>query len=270
MNHISIAMDALKLYHEIIKRGKHRELVGYCERHHIVPKCVGGNNDSNNIVKLTAREHFICHRLLIRIYPNNAKIKYAAWAMCNQKSNRKMERTYRITSRTYEILKQNFQLASQNRPRTSRTPEQRLAQSIRQTGKKRNEYRPKPLKFQHTCEECSLNFASADIKGRFCKDCKAPRLCRCGCGKTVKTPGHWYRSGCRLRGKTYTEIYGNILPACGFKTGDQNIAKTIEIRRKISEGVSKSYTPVLLELRRKHCPFNRTKHESNNNKKRII
>lgn len=137
-------------------------------------------------------------------------------------------------------------------------------------GKKRNEYRPKPLKFQHTCEGCSSNFASADIKGRFCKDCKAPRLCRCGCGKTVKTPGHWYRSGCRLRGKTYTEIYGNILPACGFKTGDQNIAKTIEIRRKISEGVSKSYTPVLLELRRKHCPFNRTKHESNNNKKRII
>jgi hypothetical protein len=30
----------------------------------------------------------ICHRLLVRIYPNNNKLKFALWAMCNMKSKR--------------------------------------------------------------------------------------------------------------------------------------------------------------------------------------
>ena len=37
---------------------------GYFELHHITPKAAGGTNDSSNLVKLTAREHFLCHLLL--------------------------------------------------------------------------------------------------------------------------------------------------------------------------------------------------------------
>lgn len=37
----------------------------YTETHHIIPKCLGGSNYSSNLVKLTAREHYICHLLLI-------------------------------------------------------------------------------------------------------------------------------------------------------------------------------------------------------------
>ena len=43
---------------------------GDTERHHILPKFLGGNNNSNNLVRLTTREHFICHYLLIKFVPD--------------------------------------------------------------------------------------------------------------------------------------------------------------------------------------------------------
>ena len=39
----------------------------YCERHHIIPKSIGGSNSSYNLVNLTAKEHFIAHRLLEKL-----------------------------------------------------------------------------------------------------------------------------------------------------------------------------------------------------------
>jgi len=41
---------------------------GYVERHHILPKALGGSDDSSNLVALTAREHFIAHVLLAKIH----------------------------------------------------------------------------------------------------------------------------------------------------------------------------------------------------------
>lgn len=40
------------------------------------------------------------------------------------------------------------------------------------------------------------------------------------------------------RGKTFMEIYGTDSPACGFQTGDSNVAKRPEIRRKISAAIT--------------------------------
>ena len=37
---------------------------GYIEKHHIIPKCMGGSNNLTNLVKLSARQHFVCHLLL--------------------------------------------------------------------------------------------------------------------------------------------------------------------------------------------------------------
>lgn len=39
----------------------------YFETHHIVPKSLGGTDDKNNLVNLTAREHYIAHLLLVKI-----------------------------------------------------------------------------------------------------------------------------------------------------------------------------------------------------------
>ena len=37
----------------------------YCERHHMLPKCMGGTDDKNNLIDLFAKEHFEVHRLLV-------------------------------------------------------------------------------------------------------------------------------------------------------------------------------------------------------------
>ena len=70
-----------KCYFNIINRAKSRELSPntYTEKHHIIPKCLGGNNSTDNLVKLTAREHFICHKLLTKMVlgKNKSKMFYA-------------------------------------------------------------------------------------------------------------------------------------------------------------------------------------------------
>ncbi len=80
-------MNYLRIYNEIIERAKNRINVGYIEKHHIIPKSMGGTNDKDNIVELTAREHFIAHWLLYRIYPHEKSIIYAFWMMSNRFKN---------------------------------------------------------------------------------------------------------------------------------------------------------------------------------------
>jgi hypothetical protein len=101
-------MNYQKIYNQIIKRAKTRQLEGYKEKHHILPKCLGGNNDKDNLVELTAREHFLCHRLLCEIYPNNDKLCYALWLMIVGKNRQKSLSPYIISSRTYEKVKLEF------------------------------------------------------------------------------------------------------------------------------------------------------------------
>lgn len=99
-------MNYFTIYNQIIERAKHRTLTGYIERHHIIPRCIGGLDTSDNIVKLTAREHYICHRILVRLYPHNSKLVYAFWAMSNQKS--KYQQRSMVSSRAYSEAKEMF------------------------------------------------------------------------------------------------------------------------------------------------------------------
>ena len=63
-----------KWYFSIILNAQNRKTpIEYIEKHHIIPKSMGGSNDSENIVKLTAREHFICHHLLTKMVQGTAK-----------------------------------------------------------------------------------------------------------------------------------------------------------------------------------------------------
>lgn len=101
-------MNYQRIYDQIIDRAKERKLEGYREKHHIIPKCMGGSNEKQNLIELTAREHFICHQLLIFIYPKSKKIAYAFWGMCNQIGSFNNIRDYRVTSRTYETGRDSF------------------------------------------------------------------------------------------------------------------------------------------------------------------
>jgi len=74
-------MNYKNIYNNLVQKAQNRELSGYGEKHHIVPKCMGGNNTKSNIVYLSAKEHFMAHKLLVRIYPNIKGVWYALIAM---------------------------------------------------------------------------------------------------------------------------------------------------------------------------------------------
>lgn len=115
-------MNYLNSYTSIIENAKtvnrKRTKFEYFENHHIVPKCVGGTDETSNLVLLTAKEHFVCHHLLTKIY-NDPKLKFAFWAMCNQMSGR---REYKINSATYNQAKENFAIENSKRHSGKKMP----------------------------------------------------------------------------------------------------------------------------------------------------
>ena len=62
-------MNYFLAYQRLIANAKARVCPnGYVERHHILPKALGGSNDSSNLVALTAKEHFVAHMLLAKMH----------------------------------------------------------------------------------------------------------------------------------------------------------------------------------------------------------
>jgi hypothetical protein len=94
-------MNYVKHYQSLISKAMARKLPSdvYVERHHIVPKCLGGGNELSNLVQLTAREHFVAHQLLIKIHPGVEKLIYAACMMAFSPTNS------RVTNKIYGWLK---------------------------------------------------------------------------------------------------------------------------------------------------------------------
>ena len=65
---------------------------GYVERHHVVPRSMGGDDTASNLVWLTAREHFIAHWLLHRVYRTPATAR--AFKLMVQSQGRRRGRDY--------------------------------------------------------------------------------------------------------------------------------------------------------------------------------
>ena len=89
-------MDYGKHYKLLIQKAQNRVYDGYTEKHHIILRSEGGSDNKSNIVKLTAREHFIAHWLLYRENPTKQRA-YAFHLMCNSKLNK---HRYTPSSRT--------------------------------------------------------------------------------------------------------------------------------------------------------------------------
>lgn len=92
-----------KLYYNITFNAKQRIAEGYVETHHIIPQSLGGSNDKDNLVELTAREHFICHWLLIKMTEGEDRSKML-YALQGMKAENKFQQRYhtKITARVYE------------------------------------------------------------------------------------------------------------------------------------------------------------------------
>ena len=98
-------MDYSKHYNKLVERAKQRVIDGYTESHHIVPRCMGGTDDKSNLVDLTPEEHCVAHQLLVKIYPDNDSLVYAAHMMNATRQGNKVYAWLR--KKRSELLKGN-------------------------------------------------------------------------------------------------------------------------------------------------------------------
>jgi hypothetical protein len=104
---------------------------GYAEKHHIIPKSLGGSNAKSNMVTLTGREHFVAHMLLARIHGKGL------WQAAVMMKNKSAVQPGRVgNSRLYEMAKREWvaHLKNQTRP-------EHVVQAVRaaRTGSKASE-----------------------------------------------------------------------------------------------------------------------------------
>ena len=99
-------MDYSFHYKKLIERARTRKTPsGYIERHHIIPVCLGGTNDDDNIVSLLAEEHYCAHLLLAKIHKNNGLLWFACMMMTTGLHGRKNKIYSWVRKRHSEFMK---------------------------------------------------------------------------------------------------------------------------------------------------------------------
>ena len=93
-------MNYRRIYDNIISNSMGRTNNGYTENHHIIPRCMGGGDESTNMATLTAREHYLCHWLLHKMYGG---LLTHAWVLMIANHNGK-----RYTSWTFKYAREAF------------------------------------------------------------------------------------------------------------------------------------------------------------------
>jgi len=102
-------MNYKKHYDILIERARNRNLDSYTENHHIIPRCMGGTDDPENLVRLTPEEHYVAHQLLVKIY-NNYSLVHAAVMMAST-SKHLIGRNNKL----YGWLRRRLQIAAKQR-----------------------------------------------------------------------------------------------------------------------------------------------------------
>lgn len=102
-----IINDANKICPRTMKKTDAMKIRGYIEDHHIIPKCLGGQDIIANKVWLTAEEHFLCHKFLTEMTVDNAngKMWSALWRMMNKQS-KNQNRNYEIDAKEYALARE--------------------------------------------------------------------------------------------------------------------------------------------------------------------
>ena len=102
----------LNWYNQLVKKAKVRNLTKetsdcYVEIHHIIPRSLGGSNDKENLVVLTAKEHYIAHHLLSKFTTGNQKIKMTMALFCMVTVNECKE-AIQNKARIYEKIRNEY------------------------------------------------------------------------------------------------------------------------------------------------------------------
>jgi hypothetical protein len=77
----------------------------YYEKHHIIPRSLGGSNKKENLVLLTAKEHFICHLLLTKMCINTNDTKLMVLSFFMMRTISPQQERVKITSSLFQNLK---------------------------------------------------------------------------------------------------------------------------------------------------------------------
>lgn len=148
-------MNYQKIYNDLISRAQAREpLSEYKETHHIIPRCMGGSDDKENLVELTGREHFIAHWILCKIY-DTPGLKKAFGLMCLTGKNR----SYKISSQLYELGRRRLSEAAIGREVSIETRE-KISRALK--GRKFTKEHLARMRKPKT-EEAKKNIAAAKV-----------------------------------------------------------------------------------------------------------
>lgn len=111
-------MNYQRIYNQLIERAKDRIPEGYVERHHIIPKCMGGTNEKTNLVALYPEEHFVAHALLLKIHKDTEHrfaLAKAVQKMCRgHKGKRARRKLYGWLKREHALAMSESQSGKSN------------------------------------------------------------------------------------------------------------------------------------------------------------
>ena len=129
-------MNYQKIYNNLINRATQRATEGYVEKHHIVPRCLGGTDAKENIVNLYPEEHYLAHLLLCKVNKGNSKLLYAAMNM----TSGSMINNGNRNNKAYGWLRRQYaeSMSGDNNP-NRRNPEIQKKAALKRVGQKRTE-----------------------------------------------------------------------------------------------------------------------------------
>ena len=127
-------MDYQKIYNNLICRKILRS--GYVEKHHILPRCLGGLDNRENLIELYPEEHYLAHLLLCKIHPGNQKLLYAAMNM----TSGSMINNGKRNNKAYGWLRRQYaeSMSGDNNP-ARRIPGLQKEAAKKRVGQKRSE-----------------------------------------------------------------------------------------------------------------------------------
>lgn len=107
-------MNYSRIYREFIADRRLREhgLTGYTEKHHIKPRSLGGGDEPENLIRLTAGDHFFAHLLLAKAHGGGLWYAVNALVANQHIGDRRKDRAFTIRARRYyEQMRAGFAAA---------------------------------------------------------------------------------------------------------------------------------------------------------------
>lgn len=151
--------------HRILKLRENKKQEGtYMERHHILPKCLNGKDNSQNLIWLYAEEHYYAHKLLALENPSNNALQLAWWNMCQCTQNG--ERKYKISAKEYAEARKNFSLLMKgNSYAKGQALSEETKDKMRKAHKGKNTKEKNPMYGKH-CSEHSKELIRKKVSGK--------------------------------------------------------------------------------------------------------